>query len=90
MTKVNQNIRFEDVLNLLKTYIKNEEELSLIHDAYLYTKEKHQGEVRLTGDDYINHPLNVAYILANMQADYQTICAGLLHDILENRDNSKE
>ena len=90
MTKVNQNIRVEDVLNLLKTYIKNEEELSLIHDAYLYTKEKHQGEVRLTGDDYINHPLNVAYILANMQADYQTICAGLLHDILENRENSKE
>ncbi len=90
MTKVNQNIRFEDVLNLLKTYIKNEDELSLIHDAYLYTKEKHQGEVRLTGDDYINHPLNVAYILANMQADYQTICAGFLHDILENPENSKE
>lgn len=90
MTKVNQNIRFEDVLNLAKTYIDKDEELNLIHEAYLYAREKHQGEVRLTGDDYMNHPLNVAYILANMQADYQTICAGFLHDILENSDNSKE
>lgn len=45
--------------------------------------EKHFGEKRLTGDDYIVHPLNVAYILANINADYQTVSAALLHDVME-------
>ncbi len=90
MTKVNQNICFDDVLKIVKTYIDKEDELACIQKAYLYAKEKHMGEIRLTGDDYINHPLNVAYILAKLSSDYQTICAGLLHDILENPANSKE
>lgn len=90
MTKVNQNICFDDVLEIVKTYIDKEDALACIQKAYLYAKEKHMGEIRLTGDDYINHPLNVAYILAKLSSDYQTICAGLLHDILENPANSKE
>ena len=90
MTKVNQNICFDDVLEIVKTYIDKEDELACIQKAYLYAKETHMGEIRLTGDDYINHPLNVAYILAKLSSDYQTICAGLLHDILENPANSKE
>lgn len=90
MTKVNQNICFDDVLEIVQTYIDKEDELACIQKAYLYAKEKHMGEIRLTGDDYINHPLNVAYILAKLSSDYQTICAGLLHDILENPANSKE
>lgn len=90
MTKVNQNICFDEVLEIVKTYIDKEDELACIQKAYLYAKEKHMGEIRLTGDDYINHPLNVAYILAKLSSDYQTICAGLLHDILENPANSKE
>lgn len=90
MSKNKPGINFDEVLELLKTYITNEDELALIHSAYLYTREKHLGEKRLTGDDYLNHPLNVAYILAEMQADYQTICAGLLHDILENQENSRD
>ncbi|MBS7020983.1 MAG: bifunctional (p)ppGpp synthetase/guanosine-3',5'-bis(diphosphate) 3'-pyrophosphohydrolase, partial [Firmicutes bacterium] len=90
MSKNKTGITFDEVLELLKTYITNEDELALIHSAYLYTREKHLGEKRLTGDDYMNHPLNVAYILADMKADYQTICAGLLHDILENPENSRE
>ena len=90
MTKLNQNLCFEDVQNVIKTYIIQDEELKLIEKAYLYALEKHRGEKRLTGDDYINHPLNVAHILASMNADYETICAGFLHDILENPDNSRE
>lgn len=90
MTKLNQNLCFEDVQNVVKTYIIQDEELKLIEKAYLYALEKHRGEKRLTGDDYINHPLNVAHILASMNADYETICAGFLHDILENPDNSRE
>ena len=46
--------------------------------------------MRQSGDPYISHPLNVAYILAEMHADRDTICAGLLHDTLEDTNISKE
>ena len=71
-----------------RTYIQEEEELALIKKAYEYAKECHSGEVRLTGEDYIEHPLSVAYILATTSADAATICAGLLHDLLEESDEA--
>ena len=46
--------------------------------------------MRQSGEKYISHPLNVAYILAEMQADADTICAGLLHDTLEDTNITKE
>ena len=58
--------------------------------AYEYAKELHKGQMRQSGEPYISHPLNVAYILADMHADRDTICAGLLHDTLEDTDISKE
>lgn len=58
--------------------------------AYEYAKELHKGQIRQSGEPYISHPLNVAYILADMHADRDTICAGLLHDTLEDTDISKE
>ncbi len=58
--------------------------------AYEYAKELHKGQMRQSGEPYISHPLNVAYILADMHADRNTICAGLLHDTLEDTDISKE
>ena len=44
--------------------------------------EKHNGQLRKTGDPYITHPLAVAHILASVYADYETIAAGLLHDVI--------
>ena len=84
------NIQFEDVLERAKTYIESEEQLKFIEKAYLFAKEKHAGQFRKSGEDYIVHPLNVAMILTTIYADYQTIAAGFLHDVLEDCDCTPE
>ena len=81
-------ITFEDFINLIKTY--NSNEVEIITKAYEYAKELHKGQKRQSKEDYIIHPLNVAYILATMHADRDTICAGLLHDTLEDTNITKE
>ena len=68
----------------------NREEVEVIKKAYEYAKKLHDGQYRQSGEPYINHPLNVAYILADMHADRDTICAGLLHDVLEDTEITKE
>lgn len=73
---------YDELVKKLKTYL-TEEEIKKVTKSYMIAFEKHFGEKRLTGDDYIVHPLNVAYILANINADYQTVSAALLHDVME-------
>lgn len=90
MRKDNPNITFDDLFDKVSVYITNEEDRHMITKAYLYAYEKHFGQKRHTGEDYITHPLNVAYILADLNADYQTICAGLLHDTIEDCDVTKD
>ena len=77
---------YDELFNTVKEYISDEEELHLISRAYLYAFEKHFGVKRRTGEDYIIHPLNVAYILAGINADSATIASALLHDVLEDCD----
>ncbi|MDO4963592.1 MAG: bifunctional (p)ppGpp synthetase/guanosine-3',5'-bis(diphosphate) 3'-pyrophosphohydrolase [bacterium] len=90
MRKDNPNITFEELYDKVSVYIKNKSDKKMITSAYLFAFEKHFGQKRHTGDDYITHPLNVAYILASINADYQTICAALLHDTIEDTDTTKE
>lgn len=78
----------EDLIREILKY--NEEEVEKIEKAYEYAKDKHEGQYRQSGEPYIIHPLNVAYILADMHADGDTICAGLLHDTLEDTNTTKE
>ena len=85
MKEQKESITYEDLLEKVKEYIKPEE-IEIIEKAYNYAKEKHENEKRLTGEDYIDHPLNVAYILTDIKADYQTLCAALLHDVYEDPD----
>ena len=82
-------MKYEELYNLVKNYLK-EEELELVDKAYNFALEKHFGQKRLTGDDYIVHPISVAYILAGINADQPTICAALLHDVLEDTSCSRE
>ena len=89
MRKDKPNLTFDELFNLISSYIKNKVNKKLITKAYLYAYEKHFGQKRHTGEDYIIHPLNVAYILAEINADYQTICASLLHDTIEDCDVTK-
>ena len=90
MRKDRPNITFDELFDKVSTYIKNVKDKKLITKAYLFAYEKHFGQKRHTGEDYIIHPLNVAYILAEINADYQTICASLLHDTIEDCDVTKE
>ena len=78
----------QDLIDKLNEY--NSEEVEVIKKAYEYAKKLHEGQYRQSGEPYINHPLNVAYILADMHADRDTICAGLLHDMLEDTEITKE
>ena len=81
-------LSINDLLNIIKTY--NPSEVDEIEKAYLYAKNLHNGQYRQSGEPYISHPLHVAYILADMHADKDTICAGLLHDTLEDTNITKE
>lgn len=82
------NITFDDLLEFVKTY--NPEEVEIIKKAYDYANYLHEGQMRRSGEPYITHPLNVAYILDEMRADRNTICAALLHDTLEDTKATKE
>lgn len=77
-----------DLLNKLEEY--NPKEVEIVKRAYEYANTLHQGQMRQSGEPYISHPLNVAYILADMHADKDTICAGFLHDTLEDTNITKE
>ena len=90
MSKKNLLLTYEELEEKIKEYITDEKQLQVIKKAYLFASEKHFGTKRLTGEDYINHPLNVAYILTSMNADYSTLAAALLHDVIEDTDVTKE
>ncbi|HTO52096.1 MAG TPA: bifunctional (p)ppGpp synthetase/guanosine-3',5'-bis(diphosphate) 3'-pyrophosphohydrolase [Myxococcota bacterium] len=59
-------------------------DIELLERAYVYSAKVHQGQMRLSGEPYLTHPLAVAEILANMRMDHVTVAAGLLHDTVED------
>ena len=81
-------VTYDDLLNLIESY--NPEELERVKKAYQFAYLMHEGQVRKSGEPYIIHPLNVAYILASMHADGATLCAGLLHDTLEDTNTTTD
>lgn len=81
---------FEDVKEVYSKYIHDASSLALIEKAYRFADEKHEGQVRKSGDPYISHCIGVAEILAELQAGPITICAGLLHDTIEDTPTTKE
>ena len=85
---MHDDITFYDLIEKVRKYNDDDDELRIIEKAYNYAKEKHFTQKRITGDDYITHPLNVAYILTDVNADYKAICAALLHDTIEDSDGS--
>ncbi len=77
---------YEDLRELFYVYIKDKKDRDLIHQAYLLAAKKHAGVFRKSGEPYIQHPIEVAYILAQLQAGPETIISGLLHDTVEDTD----
>lgn len=77
-----------DLFNNLEDY--SNEDVAKIKKAYLLACKLHQNQKRKSGEPYIIHPVNVAYILTELKADSDTICAGLLHDTLEDTEITKD
>ena len=90
LSKNKDELTLEDILTSVRTYIEDEEQIAVIEKAYNFAKEKHEGQFRKSGEAYIYHPMNVALILTSIYADYETISAGLVHDVLEDCDCTAE
>src|SRR4028118_255565 len=82
-------IRFEDILDRIESYKPDFDE-ELLQKAYIFSAREHRGQIRSSGEPYLIHPLNVAYILADMRLDETSIAVGLLHDVLEDTLTTKE
>lgn len=82
------NVTIHDLLNNVSKY--DPDNLDKIKKAYAMASVFHEGQYRDSGEAYIIHPLSVAYILSEMHADSDTICAGLLHDTIEDTNMTKE
>lgn len=85
-----QDISFDMILEETSKYITSPENIELITHAYKFAEEKHSGQYRKSGEPYIVHILHVGYILSNLGMSPTTIAAGLLHDVIEDCDVSKE
>lgn len=80
----------KELYDQLNTYISNPESLAMIDKAYDYAFDKHKEQKRSSGEPYFVHCLNVAYELAKLRTDPHTVCAGLLHDVIEDCNVTKE
>ncbi len=74
---------FKTLLQKARQYLPPEK-IAVVEDAYKFAAEKHKGQKRLSGERYLEHPLQTAMILAEFQLDPSTLAAALLHDIPED------
>jgi len=82
-------IRINDIVDKVSDYVPDAE-LDIIERAYIYSARVHEGQVRLSGEPYLSHPLEVAGILADMKLDPESVAAGLLHDVIEDTPATPE
>ncbi len=80
-----KDVTIDDILKVMKANYKKAN-LELIKKAYNFALSKHEGQLRKSGEPYIIHPMQVAYTLANLGLDDETVCAALLHDVVEDTD----
>ena len=80
---------YEELIELIDQSGENYD-LALINKAYELAFKSHRGQKRISGENYIFHPVSVAYILVEMGMDTSTVAAGLLHDVVEDTDVTKE
>ena len=76
-------LRFNDILERLTTYNPNAD-TDLLRKAYVFSAKVHLGQVRLSGEPYLNHPLEVTGILTQLKLDVASVATGLLHDTVED------
>ncbi len=78
-----------DLCKLLEAYLETDQ-VKEVYRAYLFGAEAHDGQMRMSGEPYIHHPLAVARILAEMRMDTSTLVAAILHDVIEDTGISKD
>ncbi|WP_210954534.1 RelA/SpoT family protein [Candidatus Phytoplasma luffae] len=77
---------YQKLIKTISSYIKNKDILDKINKSYLLAKEKHKNQKRITGEDFIIHPICVTQILADLKSEPNTLMGALLHDVLEDTD----
>jgi guanosine-3',5'-bis(diphosphate) 3'-pyrophosphohydrolase len=82
-------LTYKEFNEFLLTYL-SPEQCEQIHKAFILAESAHSTQKRYSGELYITHPLEVAKILSTFRLDYETIQAGLLHDVLEDTPVTKE
>lgn len=82
-------IRFETIRDRVRAY-QPDADFDLLRAAYVVAAQAHQGQVRLSGEPYLNHPLEVAGILADLRLDIVSVACGLLHDVVEDTNVTNE
>ena len=76
-------LRINDIIEKAQSYLPPSD-VELIEKAYIFSASVHQGQVRLSGEPYLTHPMEVCGVLADMKLDSATLVTGLLHDTVEN------
>ncbi len=82
-------VRLEDIVEQIQKY-NSDADVDLLRRAYIFSAKVHQGQTRLSGETYLNHPIEVAAILAGLKLDAATVAAGLLHDTIEDTTATPE
>ena len=76
-------IRLQDIIDRVRAS-RQDADVDLIKKAYVYSAQVHKGQLRRSGEPYLVHPLGVAFIIAQLNLDEQSVVAALLHDTLED------
>ena len=80
-------MRLNDIIDRVHAYHPGAD-IELIRRAYVFSANAHQGQVRKSGEPYFTHPLEVSALLADMRLDEHAICAGMLHDTVEDTETT--
>lgn len=84
-----ERFRIEDLCAQARAYLAPDQ-VERVARAYRFSAEAHDGQRRVSGEPYIQHPLEVAAILAGMHMDHETLVAAMLHDVIEDTPTQKE
>jgi guanosine-3',5'-bis(diphosphate) 3'-pyrophosphohydrolase len=80
---VRLSMSFEQILSRIAAYDPNAD-LDVVRRAYDFAAKAHEGQTRRSGDPYVTHPLSVANLITELKLDVPSVCAGLLHDCVED------
>lgn len=83
MKEQRTTFRMVDLCRIVERYM-SDDDVKKVYDAFMLAAEAHDGICRKSGEPYITHPIEVARVLADMHLDADTVCAALLHDVIED------